>query len=285
MKKSFFRSASVGLLGASLRASALLAICVVLGACGKTEAPAPVSESMPGAEPPQSAPLIADAIIAPDRFAGDNEEDLWRQPQAVLEFMGVEPGMNVLDYFAASGYYSELLSRSVGPAGSVTVYNNGPYAEFAGAKLTQRFANNRLPNTKVITVPTNELKLEANSFDGVLFVMAYHDLYWQPKDAKAPLGNPAQVTADLFQAVKPGGVVVVVDHVAAKGRETVKVVDAMHRIDPEVVKADFTKAGFVFNSESAALAHPDDDHTKPVFDKEVQHKTDQFIYSFIKPAQ
>lgn len=282
MKNTLFRSASIG----PLRTAALLVAFVAFGACSKTETPVEpsASDSATLATPAQPTSLIADAIAASDRFAGDSEEDLWRQPQAVLEFMGVEPGMNVLDYFAASGYYSELLSRSVGPAGSVIVYNNGPYAEFSGVKLTQRFANNRLPNTKVVTVPTNELKLEPNSLDGVLFVMAYHDLYWKPKDAKTPLGNPAQVTADLFQAVKPGGVVVVVDHVAAKGSDTVKVVDAMHRIDPEVVKADFTKAGFVFNSESTVLQHPEDDHTKPVFDKEVQHKTDQFIYSFIKPA-
>lgn len=281
MKNTHFRSCSVS----PLRTFAFLSAFFVLGACSKTDTPeSTAADIVPTAEPAQSPSLIADAIASSDRFAGDSEEDLWRQPQAVLEFMGVEPGMNVLDYFAASGYYSELLSRSVGPAGSVIVYNNGPYAEFSGAKLTQRFANNRLANAKVITLPTNELKLDANSLDGVLFVMAYHDLYWQPKDAKAPMGDPTQVTADLFKAVKPGGVVVVVDHVAAKGSDTAKVVDALHRIDPEVVKADFAKAGFVFNSESTVLQHPEDDHTKAVFDKEVQHKTDQFIYSFIKPT-
>jgi len=193
--------------------------------------------------------------------------------------------MNVLDYFAASGYYSELLARSVGPAGSVIVYNNPEYATFSGEKLVKRFENNRLPNAKVVTVPTNALRLDANSLDGVLFVLSYHDLYWTPKEAKAPFGDPAQVIASLFQAVKPGGVVVVVDHAATAGSETLKVVDALHRIDPEVVKSDFIKAGFVFQGESMALQHADDDRSKLVFDEAVRHKTDQFIFSFGKPAQ
>jgi predicted methyltransferase len=197
--------------------------------------------------------------------------------------MGVEPGMDVLDYFAASGYYSELLARSVGPAGSVIVYNNPEYAQFSGEKLVKRFENNRLPNAKVLTVPTNALMLEANSLDGVLFVMSYHDLYWVPKDAKAPMGDPAQVTAGLFKAVKPGGVVVVVDHAAAKGGDTAKVVDSLHRIDGDVVKSDFANAGFVFDGESNALQHSDDDRSKLVFDEAVRHKTDQFIYRFRKP--
>jgi predicted methyltransferase len=249
----------------------------ILGACAKKEAPVTA--------PTQPISLIADAIASPDRFAGDSDEDGWRQPKAVLEFMGVEPGMVVLDYFAASGYYSELLARSVGPAGSVIVYNNPPYAEFAGEKLTKRFENSRLPNAKVVTVPTNELKLDANSLDGVLFVMSYHDLYWTPKDATKPLGDPAQVIANLFQAVKPGGTVVVVDHAAKSGSEVVKTVDALHRIDPDAVKRDFSKAGFVFDGESKALEHSDDDRTKLVFDESVRHKTDQFIFRFRKPAK
>jgi predicted methyltransferase len=259
--------------------AAWVAAVILCAACGKNETP------LPAATMPQPISMIAGAIASPDRFAGDIDEDAWRHPQAVLEFMGVAPGMSVLDFFAASGYYSELLSRSVGPAGSVIVYNNPAYAEFAGEKLAKRFENKRLGNAKVVTVPTNELTLEANSLDGVLFVMSYHDLYWTPKEAKAPLGDPAQVTANLFQAVKPGGVVVVVDHAAKPGSNTLQVVDALHRIDPEAVKHDFAKAGFVFDGESKALEHLDDDRTKLVFDESVRHKTDQFILHFSKPKE
>jgi predicted methyltransferase len=51
-----------------------------------------------------------------------------------------------------------------------------------------------------------------------------------------------------------------------------------------VVKQDFTAAGLTFEAESTALQSPQDDHTKAVTDPAVQHKTDQFIYKFRKPA-
>lgn len=267
--------------GSATRSFGLVALIFGLAlatACTRKEEPV-------AAAAPEKLSLVPSAVSATDRFPGDSEEDAWRKPKAVLEFMGVEPGMNVLDYFAGSGYYSELLSRSVGPSGSVIVYNNPGYAQFAGDKLVKRFENNRLPNAKIVTTPTNELKLEPDSLDGVLFVMSYHDLYWQPKEAKAPFGDTAQVTADLFKAVKPGGVVVVEDHIANAGGETAKIVDALHRIDPQVVKDDFTKAGFVFDAESAELKNTTDDHSKLVFDESLRHKTDQFIFKFRKPGK
>jgi len=269
----------------SLFAISLLVAMAVLAACGRSD-----QSAAPGADPvkrgaAESTTLIAAALSAPDRFAGDSDEDEWRNSRAILQFFGVESGMHVVDYFAGSGYYSELLARCAGPSGLVIAYNNKPFADFAGEKLINRFANNRLAAVKVVTTPTNELKLDADSLDGVLFFWSYHDLYWQPKDEPAPLGDPAQVTAMLFKAVKPGGHVVVVDHIANPGGATAKVVDALHRIDPEVVKSDFTKAGFVFDGESVELRHPDDDHTKAVFDESVRHKTDQLLFKFRKPAK
>lgn len=227
---------------------------------------------------------IQSAITSPDRFAGDSEQDARRKPQAVLEFMGVKPGMRVLDYFAGAGYYSELLSRITGPGGSVTVYNSPIYAKFAGEKLAQRFANNRLANAKVVTLETDALQLQPNSLDGALFVIAYHDLYLTPKDAAAKPANIGQITEALFQAVKPGGVVVIADHAANPGGDTANIATTLHRIDPNVVKADFTKAGFTFDGESDALRNSADDHSKMVFDPAVRGKTDQFIYRFKKPG-
>ena len=73
------------------------------------------------------------------------------------------------------------------------------------------------------------------------------------------------------------------DHVASPGGDVAKVVDTLHRIDPARVKQDFARAGFVFDGESKVLAHPDDDHTRLVFDESIRGKTDQFIYRFRKP--
>jgi predicted methyltransferase len=84
--------------------------------------------------------------------------------------------------------------------------------------------------------------------------------------------------------VKPGGIVGVVDHVAAAGGDTRQVVDKLHRIDPAVIRADFEQAGFVLDGESDLLRNSGDDHSKLVFDPSVRGKTDRVVYRFRKPG-
>ena len=83
--------------------------------------------------------------------------------------------------------------------------------------------------------------------------------------------------------MKPGGTVGVVDHVANPNSDTRATVDKLHRIDPNVIKADFKRAGFVLVGSSDMLRNPADDRTKLVFDPSVRGKTDQFVYVFQRP--
>jgi predicted methyltransferase len=115
--------------------------------------------------------------------------------------------------------------------------------------------------------------------------MSYHDLYWRPKDGSWPATDAKVLLDELHAALKPGGVVLVQDHVAKTGTDPYVVVDQLHRIDPAVVRRDVERAGFVFEAESRALAHPDDDHTKQVFDPSIQGRTDQFVYRFRKAVR
>jgi predicted methyltransferase len=232
---------------------------------------------------PQSAAIDA-AIASPERPAADRDQDERRKARNVLEFSGVESGMTILDAFSAGGYYTELLSRLVGPAGKVIAYNNPPYAKFAEKGIAARYAGDRLPNVRQVTSTIEELELAPASLDAVIFVMSYHDLYWRPADGSWPPTDPALLLGKLHAALKPGGVIVVQDHVATAGGDTAEVVDKLHRIDPAVVKADFAKAGFTLDGESDVLAHPDDAHTIMVFDEAIRGKTDQFLFRFRKPA-
>jgi len=238
-----------------------------------------------------AAPLPADnsaavqaAIDSPDRPKADLEQDARRKPKEVLGFFGVRPGMRVIDVFSAGGYYSELLARVVGVKGQVIAYNNPPYAAFAEKAIAERYAGERLGNVRQVTVEIEQLELAPASLDAAMFVMSYHDLYWRPDDGSWPPTDPAALLAKLFAALKPGGVMLVEDHVANPGGDTSVTVGKLHRIDPAVVRRDFEKAGFVFDAQSVVLAHPADDHTKPVFDPSVRGQTDQFVFRFRKPA-
>ena len=259
----------------------LATLLLSLAGCGKSE---PQSAAVSAAPPATTASedAIAAAVANPNRLAGDADEDSWRKPKQMLEFLQVSPGAHVIDYFAAGGYNTELLSYAVGPQGKVIAYNNEPYFKFAAEKPEQRYGNGRLPNVTQLTAPPETVQLEPQSLDGALFVLSYHDLYWRPKDGNWPPTDAARALQQLVPALKPGAAVVVVDHAAAAGSDPLQTVDAMHRIDPAIVKRDFTAAGLELEAESPMLQNPADDHTKQVFDPAVQHKTDRFVYRFRK---
>jgi predicted methyltransferase len=96
--------------------------------------------------------------------------------------------------------------------------------------------------------------------------------------------DPLALDRQAFAALKPGGLFVVIDHVAPAGSGMVDT-GTLHRIDPAIVKQQVQAAGFVFDGESNALRNPADPHTAKVFDKSIRGHTDQFIYRFRKPAQ
>ena len=88
----------------------------------------------------------------------------------------------------------------------------------------------------------------------------------------------------VFDVLKPGGVFIVIDHIAPAGSGTSDT-NTLHRIDPEVVKQEVESAGFVFDGSSDALVNPKDPLDIKVFDPSIRGRTSQFIYRFKKPAK
>ena len=114
------------------------------------------------------------------------------------------------------------------------------------------------------------------------------DLFWISQnyhDLKDPFMGPVNMAAfnrAVFAALKPGGLYIVLDHVAAPGSPA-NVTDTLHRIEPAVVRREVEAAGFRFVGESKLLANPADPHDKGVFNEAIRGRTDQFIYKFRKP--
>jgi predicted methyltransferase len=235
------------------------------------------------ADPDTGAVDAVRAVMnSPDRLAGDADADARRKPDQVLAFFGIRPGMVVLEMFAGGGYYTELLSGLVGNDGAVVAQNNAPYLQYTADEQALRFAPGRLPNVERLTAENNELSLDEGRFDAAIFTLAYHDVYWVNEDIGWPAIDAPAMLAEIFASLKPGAVVGVVDHVAAAGSGP-ESVQALHRIDPELLKADFEAAGFVFEAESDVLRNPADDHTLPMSAKEIRGKTDRFVYRFRRP--
>lgn len=255
---------------------------------GCSEAPMPASAqsndstTAPAAAPPAS--LYADAVANPGRTDADRLRDAGRKPAEVLKFFGIAPGMTVLDMFSGGGYYTEMLSHIVGPAGKVVAHTNSAYAGFVGDEAVNRYADNRLANVENVLAENNELQLPAAEFDAVMLILAYHDIYYVDAANGWPKIEGPAFLAELKKGLKPGGILAVVDHYAAAGssRETG---GSLHRIDPQIVISELEAEGFVLEAKSDALRNMDDDYSKGMFDPAVRGKTDRFVLKFRKPEK
>ena len=239
-------------------------------------------ETRTGAESDASA-AIAAAIADPRRLPADRARDADRKPEAILAFAGLRPGMTVLDMFSGGGYYTQLAASIVGPAGKVVAHNNTPYASIAGSQIEQRYADGRLPSVEQILGENNKLALPAGAFDVALLILCYHDVYYIDGQRGWERIDRPLMLAELYSAVKPGGVVLVVDHVADPGTPD-DVIAGLHRIDPALVKADFTAAGFRFDAESDVLANENDPRDVIAMAPHVRGKTDRAVLRFRRPA-
>jgi len=225
---------------------------------------------------------VAAALAQPDRSEKDLEADGRRKPAEVLGFFGLQPGMTVLEMFAGGGYYTEILSYAVGDAGVVWAHNNTPYLEYAKDEITARFTPDRPANVKPLTAENNELELPADTFDLALLILAYHDVYHVHEESGWLLIDGPKMLAEIYQSMKPGSVLGVVDHVAEAGAPA-ETGNSLHRIDPALMKKEIVAAGFVFDGESDVLLNPSDDVTRHAFDPKSRGKTDRVIYRFVRP--
>jgi predicted methyltransferase len=240
-------------------------------------AAAPVAAAV---QPPES---IAAAVADSAHRSADNVKlDEGRKPAQVLQFLGLKSGMKVLDLFGGNAYWAEITAPVVGPKGHVTVWEP---TQFYGDKTKQSFATFMAahPNVSIVTSPFEAPDLPKNYADWVILNDNYHDTYWQNPKLKIPQMDPNAFVKAVYAAMKPGATIGVIDHVASPNNDTRATVEKFHRIDPNVVKADFKRAGFVFVGSSDLLRNPADAHDLLVFDPKIRGKTDRFIFKFQKP--
>ena len=258
-------------------------LAVTLGACGQSadeeHAAAPVAEEAPQA--PVTS-IYADAVANDARPEADRARDAGRKPAEVLEFVGIKPGMTVLDMFSGGGYYTEILSYTVGESGRVIAQSNEAYLQFVGDEFEKRYLGGRLTNAQVLMAENNELELEPESLDAIMLVLSFHDLFYAAPDNGWPAIDVPAFLAELHDGLRAGGIVGIIDHYAADGAPS-ETGSTTHRIDPAIVVAAMAAAGFELDGQSDLLRNPDDDYEKIVFDPELRGKTDRFVMRFHKP--
>ena len=223
--------------------------------------------------------VVYRAVNDPAR-AADKSKDARRKVTPIMTFAEVKPGQKVLELIPGSGYFTRVFSAIVGSKGHVYTVWPAPYAKHDSddvASLRKLATTPHYANVSVAVQPAAELTAP-EPVDLVFTSQNYHDY----PDKFMGKVDPAVLNKEVFDALKPGGLYVVIDHVAPAG-SGMSDTDTLHRIDPAIVKKQVQAAGFVFDGQSNVLRNPDDPHTIKVFNKSIRGHTDQFIYRFRKP--
>src|SRR4051812_25222037 len=129
----------------------------LLLACAAACKSAPPAAPTPSAAAQAEAPPTADAIVAaPDRAEADRKLDAGRKPAAMLQFLGVKPGMKVVDLGAGGGYTTELLARAVRPDGVVYMQNDPRWLPFLKDRIAGRLTPPAMKDAVRVELPFDE---------------------------------------------------------------------------------------------------------------------------------
>jgi predicted methyltransferase len=228
------------------------------------------------------ARAIVEAAISDPRRPDDQVKlDATRKPAAAVLFSGAKSGDRIADVMSGNGYFTRILSQVVGPAGHIYAYipteqiaHCSPQ-EIAGTQTVAR--DSSYTNVTLLTGSLTDFRLP-KGLDLIWMTLAYHDLH----DSFLGPADVAMLNRGIFDALKPGGVFLVIDHVAEPGsglRDT----ETLHRIDPVRMKSEIEAAGFVLESQSDALRNTDDDYKLTIFNPNIRGRTDQALFRFRRP--
>ena len=229
-----------------------------------------------GPAPAPTPAYVARAVADPTRPKAEIRADAIRDPADTLAFSGVKPGMKVAELFPGGGYYTRMLSDIVGPRGRVFAIENAGWK--STIKVDQAMvAEPGRSNVTLQVQPFGEFELPTK-VDLFWITQNYHDLHIAEYGAV----ELADFNRRVFQALKPGGVYVIIDHEANPGTTEAQIA-TLHRIEKAEVIREVTAAGFRLVGEGTFLRRKGDDHTLPIFDAKVQGRTDQYALRFVRP--
>ncbi len=242
---------------------------------------------------------LAGVLAGEQRSQGNKDRDQWRHPAEVLEFFGISDDKAVMEIWPGGGWYTEVLAPYLRDSGRYIAASwdpdsSIPFIRDAAAAYAAKLAEQPefYDQTEIgVLMPPGMLQpVPAGSVDVVLTFRNIHN--WMPRDSQQ------MMLQAMYNALKPGGVLGVIEHRGVAGSEQ----------DPKAstgyVNEDFAielieSVGFVLEAKSEINANPADskDHPEGVWTlpptlrlKEQDQETylaigesDRFTLKFVKP--
>lgn len=227
--------------------------------------------------PPGTPTHIRLAVESSARTDQHRARDAGRKPAHILTLAEIAPGDRVLELGAFGHYYTTLLAEAVGDDGHVYMVDM-PWIEPFGGEGARAFDAEH-DNASFTQVHYNEMELPSD-LDSAMIVLFYHDLMRESADQTV---DTADMNARVFEALRPGGTYLVIDHKAEDGsgwRDAM----TLHRIGGEAIIEEVTAAGFELVHDSPVLANPNDDRTSNMRAPEIRGMTDRAVLLFRKPV-
>ena len=219
-------------------------------------------------------PAIAAAVADSGRPDADKERDAMRKPGETVAFAGVKPGMIVAELGPGRGYYTRILSKTVGPKGKVYAVLTTAQAARPGVLDGLKALAATNPNIQVVTVEFASMALPEKA-DLFWTTENYHDFH------NGPTADINALNKAVFNNLKPGGIFYVEDHSAAPGAG-LEATSKFHRMDEALAKSELTAAGFKIDGEGNLLRNPADN--KAASNSETGHfASDRFMIRAKRP--
>lgn len=232
---------------------AAFAFLALAAACGDRsgadpEPPAPVVEK-------DAESLLDEAIGSAARPAADRARDVWRRPKETLRFFGVEPTMTVVEVWPGGGWYARIIAPYLHAGGGE--YRAALPDAAAGrnaAEALERFRDEFSDASRFGTVRTTTIEraAEVGDADVVLTFRNVHN--W------IAAGSAERAFEAFYAALKPGGILGVVDH---RADEDASDNVASGYVKESAVKALAAAAGFEFVAGAEINANPADTKDHP----------------------
>lgn len=192
---------------------------------------------------PLTAALVITLAISAQDIAHESEREQWQHIDDIFAAMNVHPASVVADIGAGDGFLTVRLSPLVGGSGHVYAED---IAEKRLAGLHKRVDDAHLSNVSTILGAAADPRLPTGQLDAVVILNAYHEI----EPYQEMLGH-------IYDALKPGGRVVISEPSPLPGEETRAQQTAKHHIASAFVRDELTSAGFtVVESRENSAAVP-----------------------------